>query len=154
MSQSGNPEVPKTPQQVPPRLPSGTNTTPKSGRGPSAALTGSKGSGPPGKRPRRSTKNLLKRPSLADFSFKTPRIRYSKLVRWSLSYSRPNPWGSNPVLSRLKINVHEDKRKTFFNDLNFPRIWPKLCQNEAQDHSSLGAKDEPCSYKSVLKRAV
>ena len=99
-------------------------------------------------------KNLFFGPKLADYSFETPRIRYSKLVRRSLSYSRPNPWGSNPVLSRLKINVHEDKRKTFLNDLNFPRIWPKLCQNEAQDHSSLGAKDEPCSCNSVLKRAV
>ena len=68
---------------------------------------------PPRKRISTSTKNLLKRPLLADFSFKTPRIRCSKLVRWSLSYSRPNPWGSNPVLSRLKINDHEDRRKTF-----------------------------------------
>ena len=51
-------------------------------------------------------------------------------------------------------NVFLLKRKTILNNLNFPRIWSKLCQNEAQDHSSLGAKDEPCSYDSVLKRAV
>ena len=59
-----------------------------------------------------------------------------------------------PETSRLKESVQEEKRKTFLNDLNLPTCPPKLCQNEAQDHSFQGAKDEPGSYKNVLKRAV
>ena len=47
-------------------------------------------------------------------------------------------------------NVQEDKRKTFLNHLNFPTCPPKLCQNEAQGHSFLGAKDEPCSCNSAV----
>ena len=60
--------------------------------------------------------------------------------------SRPPPTPRN--------NVNLLKRKAFLNDLNFPTCLAKLCQNEAQDHSFQGAKDEHCSYKSVLKRAV
>ena len=40
-------------------------------------------------------------------------------------------------------------RRTAFDRLPLA----KPCRNEAQDHSFHGAKDEPCSYKSVLKRA-
>merc|ERR1712091_815891 len=65
------------------------------------------------------------------FQLRDPRIRCSRLVRRSLSYSRPNPWGSNLVLSRLNINVHEDRRKTFLNRVSSPAISLKIWQNEA-----------------------
>ena len=56
--------------------------------------------------------------------------------------------------NHLPENVQEDRRKTFLNHFNALTCPPKLCQHEAQDHSFHGAKDEPCSYKSVLKQAV
>ena len=79
-------------------------------------------------------------PKLPPESFRTLRIRCSRLSRFRLSYSRPNPWELDPVLSPTlpqgavrppPENVFLLKRKTFLNNLNFPRIWPKLCQNEA-----------------------
>ena len=112
------------------------------------------GPDPPGDVHGRRTKNLNFGPKLAEFGFETLRIRYSKLVRRSLSCSRPNPWGSNPVLSRLKINVHEDRRTTFLNRVRSPAISLKIWQNEAEEHSSLGSKDEVCSSSWKLKRAV
>ena len=93
------------------------------------------------------TKNLNFKQKLADFSFKTPGIRCSRLVRRSLSYSRPNPWGSNPVLSRLKINVQEEKRNTFLNHLTFRPARPNFAKMKLRIIFFLAHKMSPVAIK-------